>query len=238
MRFTRLAALLPAALLATAVASAAPPAAPPDAEYNPVTGKIETVDQVPGAEIRHTIDGGPGQPDSSVLLTSDPAPDLAPRIAIGPDGSSWVVWWRDGGTGTVLLRRRTVEGSWTSELPISEPDESSSEPEIAHDGRRVFVVWIIDDGEGYDIAVRSGNGPTPWPTRNIIHRTWYRGPVDPDVHASDGNVWVTWTESATELGWSEFDYATESWSAPRFEPLDESGRQGALSRIAEQVSAD
>jgi len=237
MNFIRRAVFAPLLAVLSVAGLAAPPAGPPDAEVNPVTGEIETVDEVSGGEIRHTIDGGPGQPDSSVILTGNPAPDLAPRIAIGPDGSSWVVWWRDDGLGVVLLRRRTVDGNWTSELPVSEPDEPSREPEITHDGQRVFVVWLIDDGEGGDIAVRSGDSPSPWPMREIIHRTYYRGPVDPDVHAGGGNVWVTWNEDESSVGWSTWDPVTRSWSEPAFEPVGEGGRDAALQRIADRIQA-
>ena len=125
-----------------------------------------------------------------------------------------------------------------TELPISESGESSRSPEIVHDGSQVFVTYLIDDGEGQDIAVRSGNGPAPWPGRTIIHRTYYAGDADPDIHASDARLWVTWVESNDALGWSRYDYATSTWSEPRYEPLGEDGRDAALARIAEQVQAD
>ncbi len=231
--------VLAVAFLFAGIAGAA--LAPPDAEVNPATGQIEAVDEMVGAggaDIRHTVDGGPGQPDTSIVLADDPAPDLDPRIAIGPDGKSWVVWWRDAAIDTVLLRWRGPDGSWMTELPISEPDEPSRSPEIVHDGSQIFVIWLIDDGEGQDIAVRSGSGPSPWPSRTVIHRTYYTGDADPDIHSSGGKLWVTWVESSDALGWSRYDYSTSTWSAPRFEPLGDGGRDAALARIAEQVQAD
>jgi len=68
---------------------------------------------------------------------ADEGDDLDPRIAFGPLGQPYLVWWRDeGGTGRVYFSRY-VEGGWTAGAPVSDAGIDSRYPSITvlADGR-------------------------------------------------------------------------------------------------------
>ena len=193
-------------------------AAPPDSERNPVTGDIETVDQViesSNRNVRHVSDPGPG-PGEVTVLTGHGDDDNDPRITITPDGNSWVVWWRDSATDGVFFRRLDASvPEWTAESRISEPGESSSHPAVVNDGTHVWVAFEIANGSDTDVGI-TGVGhdePSPFPGRTIIATTSYGGDLDVTVHYDSGALWVTWVASASDVGWSEYDSTTETWSA-------------------------
>jgi hypothetical protein len=209
----------------------------PDSQINPLTGDIETVDAVlsdGNADVRYTIDEGAGQPEASRILSTSLLPDLEGRIAIGPEGTTWVVWWQDDETDRVILRRHTLSGGWSGEHLVSDPAESSSRPEIAHDGTSPHVAYVVDEGDERAVAVNSSVGPDPWPGRTIVHRTSRSGELDVRIHARGGKLWVTWLDVTRTVGWSEYDYGTESWSPAGFEPY-ENDPGTALRRISQEV---
>ena len=143
---------------------------PPDAEVNPITGSIESVESLDvggGTDIRHVLDRGPGAPRIESRLTNDAALDHSPRIAIRSDGLSGVTWWREGSTGVVYLKKRSpTSGIWTEQTPISASGEDARDPEIVADGTALWIVYEIDlAGGGTDISVRGVlDDPEPIPT--------------------------------------------------------------------------
>lgn len=227
------------ALLFAFGCSIAATSGPPDSEYNPAAMVIESVDAAYGTsslDIRHTADPGPGSASRSVLLTTHPLDDVDPRLALDSNGGAWVVWWRDGSLDEVLIKRRLPRGtSWSAEIRVSEDTEQSRDPAIAHDGARAWVVYVIKNSESYAVAVRSGDGSVPWPTRTILHTSYTGTDLDPQVHNTKGNLWVTWAESPTLLGWREYDYASQTWLATGFEPMADGDRFAAFSRVAQLV---
>jgi hypothetical protein len=212
----------------------------PDAERNALRGRLEVVESfaVSGQQdIRHVVDPGVGQARDATRLTSHPAPDLDPRVAIDPAGNTWVVWWRDTTIDQVLLRKYTVEfGSWNGEVPFSERTESSRHPEILHDGRHAWMVWEFDAAAGVSVAVRRGDGPAPWPPRSVLRTTAWTGDLDASIHIDAGQLWVSWVDAADELGWSEYDEKTETWSETRFEKLGEDGVAAARERVRDRLA--
>lgn len=213
-------------------------ASPPDSEFNPALGVIETVDATTvtsGYEIRLTTDQGPGQPTKSVLLSTSPLDDLDPRIATDATGGAWVAWWRDGQTDEILLRRRMARGAWSAEFLVSEKGEDSRSPSIAFDGQRGWIAYCIHGPESVSIAVRSGDGAVPWPSRQILHSTYFGGNVEPEIYAKNGKLWVTWIESQNSLGWREYDYATQKWSTTAYESMPDGDHAAALTRVAQIV---
>ena len=60
----------------------------------------------------------------------DEGDDLDPRLAFGPAGQPYLVWWRDeGGTGRVYFGM-CVDGEWTAEAPVSDAGIDSRYPSI------------------------------------------------------------------------------------------------------------
>ncbi|RMG44444.1 MAG: hypothetical protein D6718_10095 [Acidobacteria bacterium] len=233
-------------MLALAVLAAGA-ASPPDSEINPATGKIETVDTVSvgGIEqVRHSVDSGHGHPESARLLTSSGAACHDPRIAITGSGETYVVWWEEGAVPQVRYRRRGGSpDSWSAENRIGEPGEPAINPEIAWDGTSMWVAYEIDlsgGGAGSILIAASGGGDSadPFPDRSIIGTTHYTGDRDTMIDSEAGEVWVSWVDSDSQLGWSRYDRTLGSWTPVAYEPYDgPDGIAAARERIREQVLA-
>lgn len=206
-------------LMATSFAGASDP---PDAEANPVSGSIELADSfLDGAdyEVRYAVTHDPGETPEAVILSDSGSSDLAPRIDIKSDGETWVVWWRDSATDEVVYRVKDYEaGTWSSEGRISGEGESGRHPSITHNGSRTWVTYETDTISGTGVAVASTvDGAEPFPTATIVATTTSTGSPDVLVRAESNSVWVSWVDSATEVGWSEYDASSGQWSAPSYE---------------------
>jgi hypothetical protein len=233
IRSLRLAVPATAALLFTGLALADPP----DAVLNPVSGAIEVVDVVVaggGTHVRHTLNQGQQTLEVSEL-SSGSVTDVSPRVCVSGDGHAWVTWWRDGETRQVLVRKRAHGGSWDAERLVSVPTESSRKPRIAHDGTSPWVAYEHVLGEGTGIAVAPIiDGPDPI-TPVTLGSTSYSGNVDVRVHAASGHLWVTWVDSASDVGWSRYDPGNEVWSGVERESYATDSVTAALARIEAEV---
>lgn len=212
---------------------------PPDSEYNEVLQQIETVDSVlvgESFEVRHSIDAGPGAPKESKLLSDHPANDTSVRLAVDPDGHSWVAWTRETEISQVLIRKRNAGGAWTNTQLVSEEGENSASPELLHDGHSIHVTYTIDDGEGIGIAVRSGDGPVPWPMRSVIHTIYSREiQPEPALHLINRELVVVWNESPFALGYSIYDRESASWGVPQTES-HEGDPERALDKLERELN--
>lgn len=209
---------------------------PPDSELNPATGNIESVDASgPGSAVRHVIDGGPGGTRGVTTLSS--APSKAPRIAIQPDGDSWVAWWQDAPVDSVWLRVNDLGSrSWSMPEQISLPAEDSRHPELIHGDDSSWVVYQIDRSSVTDVAVvEITDSPEPIPTRSVVGTASSGGDVAARIRAEDAHVWVTWVDSSSEVGWSEWDAALETWGDLLYESYVGSTVEDAREQIRETV---
>jgi hypothetical protein len=212
---------------------------PPDSEVNPQTGAIEIVDESnigSNSDIRYIINTGDGDPPLVSFLTTNAADDNRPRVEIESDGDSWIVWWRSGSTDQVLFRRRDhVTGTWQTERLVSDPEDSSRNPEITHDGTDGWVTFEIDGPTGVDIGVvRIDEDPDPFPSPAVVATTSYTD-LDSRIIFESGRLWVTWIDTTSDVGWSEFDYASETWSMPSYESYEQDDVQAARDRIRSAV---
>jgi len=212
---------------------------PPDSKVNPGSGDIETVDSVWNGsryDIRFTADDG-SQPPSSEWLTDHADDDHGPRINIESGNNTWVTWWREGALDTVWVRKLDYSTkSWGSTRRISNSNESSREPEIVRDGDDTWVVFEFDDGSDTAIGVLSiVDQPDPIGVRSEISATDYSGIVDAMIHADSSHLWVTWVDSADDVGWSEYDHTSETWSVPVFEDHSADSVTDARDRVREDV---
>jgi hypothetical protein len=229
----------------TAIVACLPLAAsdPPDSKLNPVSGNIETTDATPDGDdydVRHviTVEGNPTR--AVTTLSTDSRDDLGPRLAISGSGDSWVVWWREGETDEVIMRKRThTTDTWSDELRISDKSESSRSPEIVHDGKNAWVAFELDDAGDIVIAVSViGDDPNPVGSRMYVSATDYAEDCDTLIHNEDGHLWVTWVDSSTEVGWSEYDYASESWNAAGYESYSSDSIEDARERIRDGLTGE
>ncbi len=238
----RIAVLAVWVFVATLLMPAAVAADPPDSELNPVTGAIETADATladGNYEIRHVTNYGPGQNLVVVVLTSNGVDDVGPRLAIdATTGDTWVLWWRDGATDQVLFRRRTnASGAWSAERVLSDPGLSARKGRIAHDGTDPWAAYEADGAAGSRSIIVSliPDDPDPIPPGATVGTTTNGGELDLTLQSESGQLWVTWVDSASQVGWTKRDHATGLWSAVSYESYAADSVAAARTRIRARV---
>ncbi len=230
-------AVLCAIVLFTGLARASDP---PASLLNPVTGHIEIADTVwSGADnnVRHVVNPGGGQPLQVTTLTTNAADDLAPRIAASPSGSVWVTWYRTVTPAQIVSRKRSAaNNTWAAEKLISDAGEDSRAPSIAHDGAGPWWAWLVSANGQTQIAVTGGGDtPDPEPTRSIVGTTSFAGTVDPVILYESAHLWITWVDSASNVGWVTYDYTQHAWSGVGHESYGNDSVTAARARIRTQV---
>ncbi len=226
--------LLPAFLLASE---------PPDSALNPSTGAVETADSPldgPAFKVRHTINPGQGQRPIVFDVAIESAGDPEPRLAIGRNGDTWVTWWSRTSPSRVMIRKRTHQtGAWSEPRIVSGTDENGAHPRIAHDGSSPWVAYLAATAEGTTIEALQiiDDGPDPFGPAGVAV-TGYSGDVDLQLTAEAGQLWVTWIDSESEIGWSRYDAESGTWSSPHREPYATDGVATARSRIRWTVLDD
>ena len=209
---------------------------PPDSEVNPQNGYIETADttwQNENGDVRHTVDLGGGMARSGFNVTSNTLDDLSPRLTISAEGDTWVVWWRDDTLDKVLARKHDyATRSWADETLVSGASESCRNPEITHDGTNVWAVFECDDGDDQQIVVQIINDD---PNPIVVRNTQHEGLVDSLIHLDSGALWITWVDSATDVGYSVYDGDTKTWGLPGYESYAADTVEDARERIRSSV---
>lgn len=211
---------------------------PPDSTINPVSGVIEVADaalQGGNYNIRHTEQPGNGDPLIVQVVTSNPSDDLGARLANAANGDTYVVWWRDGATKEVWLRKRTQStSSWGDEVQVSEAGTDSRRPEIAHNGSEIWVALETDAGlDGLGITVQ-GISDDPVPVL-LLATTLFTGDLDLKILSVSSELWISWVNDDCEVGWSEYDSTSETWSVADYESCDSDSVEDARSRIRTKV---
>lgn len=207
----------------------------PDAAINPVDGAIELTDAVVDGQekqIRHVIEPLAAEPPEVAILTESASDNLDPRIEIETTGNTWIVWWRDDATAQVLYRVRDyATGAWSAESRVSEVGVGSRNPQIAHDGATTWVAYEAAGSSGISVVLAgTTDSAEPFPTGTTIATTTFTGSLGLTLQSESGHTWVTWVDSSTEVGWSEYNAPSETWGAAQFQGY--SGSNVAAARAA------
>jgi hypothetical protein len=214
------------------------PVDPPDLELNLVTSLIDTVDttwSVNNYNVRFTEVKPTGEQTESFLLTSNPANDVDPRIACATNGDLVVAWWRDQTTDAVIYRKRSlVSGVWTLEQAAGVPTESASHPRVVYAGAKAWVAYQIQTSRNRSVGAQV-IADDPEPTRAIVATTSFTGDLDILINAESGHLWITWIDSSSRVGYSEYNYTTLLWSAPALESYGSDSIAAARSRIRSRI---
>ena len=211
---------------------------PPDLRINSVSGLIEIVEATwsgSNFNVRYTQATSDGEFRSSQPITSNAANDLDPRIASAPSGDAVVVWWRDLKVDAVVYRKRSqATGAWSPERTVGRITESGSHPRIACFGVEPWVAYQIQGSKSRSVGVQIIDDD-PEPFRSIIATTSYNGDLEIQIDAELDHLWVTWIDSASHVGFSEYDSEAKLWAVPKFEPFSADSVMAARSRIRERV---
>jgi hypothetical protein len=209
---------------------------PPDSEFNPQTNQIESTDSFMVNSIFHVrIATFPqdNSPPQVLNLSTNGSDDLSPRLEIQPDGDSWVVWYRDAAIDDVLLRRRKLAtGIWSSELSLGDGVAQSRNPELLDDTQDIWVVFNARNPDPSIIVRKIIDEPDPIGLPGtVLHTTSFTGDLDTRIHYDTGDLWVSWVDSTSMVGWSEYDYISGTWSLPSFEDYSLDSVSAARGRI-------
>ena len=212
---------------------------PPDSAINPSSGNIEIADPFwseTNQDVNFVIQIS-RENREVYTLTDDALDDRGPRLAHASNGDAWVTWWREDTTDAVLIRKRHFsDGSWDDERILSHSGENSRSPTIAYDGTSAWVAYKFDNQSNTDIAVSIViDDPDPVGIRVVLATTGFTGDVAPIVHAEQGHLWVAWVDSATEVGWVEYDYGNETWSLSTYESYALDTDADARNRVRDTV---
>jgi hypothetical protein len=211
----------------------------PDSDVNPKNQDIETADPVwtgTNHDIQYVIKRSADSRFDVYEVSVHPLDDLRPRVAIAPNGDAWVAWWRDGAVDGVVVRKRNfAEGSWDAERVLSLPDEGSRNPVVVHDGAQAWVAYEFDDDDGetgIGVAIVIDE-PDPIGIREDVAKTPCDDPLDLNLHAEGGRLWITWIDGDGEVGWVALQ--SGSWSLPLYESYAADSVEDARARIRDAV---
>ena len=211
---------------------------PPDLRINAVSGLVEVVDAAwsgSNYNVRYTQVMTDGDSKGSTLLTSNAANDIDPRIGSAQNGDVAVVWWRDLKIDMVVYRKRSLAtGAWGPERTVGRTTESGSHPRVLYTGNKPWVAYQIQNSRSRSIGAQIIDDD-PEPFRSIVATTSYSGDLDIQIDAEMNNLWVTWIDTASNVGYSEYDSQARLWALPRFEPFATDSVTAARSRIREHV---
>jgi hypothetical protein len=208
----------------------------PDSQVNPQSGEIEIVFSASGGHIKYAIDPGEGGPLVVTTVTTATENDLGARLVIPASGDTWVVWWRDADIDQVLIRKHTYAGSWGTEELVSDENDGGRYPEIIDDGTHPWVIFESQDAGSTSVAVRAiHDDPNPIGNLTVLTTISSTGNLDALLHSAEGHLWATWVASATEVGWSEYDYTNDTWASVSYESYDNDSVEAARSRIRDAV---
>jgi hypothetical protein len=210
---------------------------PPDAQLDPTTGLIHTVDSTASGSdqvIRHTIDPGQGQP-TVATITSGHA-DYSPHLAIDGNSVVHVVFQRALSLDQIRTVDVRVNGSLSTERLVSDADEDSRNASIVLFDALARVAYEIHDGGEVAIATVSIlDEPDPIGLRTIVATTSFSGDVDVRMHAAEGHLWVTWVDASDSVGYSVFDTGSETWGSAQYQEVSDEDFATALERVEAAV---
>jgi hypothetical protein len=211
---------------------------PPDLRINPASGLIETVDATwsgSNYNVRYTVVNGAGQQSTSLLLSTNSANDLDPRISISNAGDAVVAWWRDSAPGVLVYRKHAfTAGDWGAERTAGLATENNSRPRLAFAGDKIWVAYQIQYSKSRAIGAQIIDDD-PEPFRSIVATTSYTGDLDLTLQFEGGHLWTTWIDTSQRVGYSEYVFQKGQWSVPAYESFGADSTAAARLRIREML---
>jgi hypothetical protein len=107
---------------------------------------------------------------------------------------------------------------------------------VVHDGELAWVAYEFEDGSDTGIAVNAIiEDPDPLSPRVLVATTDFDQERDVEIHYEANHLWVSWIDSASEVGWSEYDYQAQDWSTTDYESYASDTVRDARDRIEDEV---
>jgi hypothetical protein len=187
--------------------------------------------------VRHIVNPGSGQLPQVTTLTTGSTDNAAPQIAISTSGGTWITWWRAGSPDQVFYRRRsTSNGTWSGEALVGSADTAARKPSINFDGTTPWFAYESGTAPNRSVvAAQGGNDPEPIPSWTVLRQTSSTAELQVMLHVEAGHLWVTWIDSATQVGWCEFDHTLAVWSPAAFDSYANDSTTASVARIRNTV---
>ena len=112
--------------------------------------------------------------------------------------------------------------------------ESNSRPRLKYVGDKAWIAYQIASAKSRCVGVQIIDDD-PEPVRTIVSTTAFTGDLDIQLHAEASHLWVTWIDSTSRLGYSEYSYISGHWSAPIPESYSPDSVAAARARIRSYV---
>lgn len=150
------------------------------------------------------------------FLTSDTDDELDPRVFIGSDDETYVVWWVDGPDPRVMLTSRTTNlTAWEIPVRVSPPGEIAQRPTVAVHQGVLRVAYQrhagIEPTSARELVVRRFDADRGFLEEHVVSVP--RGDrLDPMLHVESGRLWMDWKHTDTRFGSAELVNA--NWTAP------------------------
>ncbi|HZT30038.1 MAG TPA: hypothetical protein VFA33_09155 [Bryobacteraceae bacterium] len=135
-----------------------------------------------------------------VRLTTDPLPDINPRVASNAQGRFALVWqgWR-GRNSNIFLK--TFDGqTWSPEVRVTNRPANDWEPAVALDSQG--AAWVVYDSYkngNYDVFLSRVQGGRADPEIPVAVTPLFEARATVAVDAAD-RVWVAWEEGLANWG--------------------------------------
>jgi hypothetical protein len=163
--------------------------------------------------------GSPGGPWSTPKDLSAPGQaGLGPRVAVAPDGTATVVWYRSDGANLVIqAASHPVGGAWSSPQTISQSGRDSQGPRlaVAPNGTATAVWWRFD---GANQVIQTASRPEggAWSPPATLSGPGEDGLFPVVAVAPDGTATAIWERSdgAHYIAQAASRPAGGAWSAP------------------------
>lgn len=151
---------------------------------------------------------------TAARLTDDPRPDAFHDMAVGPDGTLFLVWagFRDGPDGGLpqsdILLRRYDGSAWGPEVNLTDSQADDWEPAVAVDrSGRAWIAWDSYRENGYDLLIRSVTSSDEGSVAEVSSTPFAEMRADVEVDGAD-RIWVSWEEGSVNWG-KDFGYSNE-----------------------------
>jgi hypothetical protein len=131
-------------------------------------------------------------------LTSDPLPDIYPRLASNGKGQFALAWQGFRGTSSDIFLKTFVNGKWSAETRITNTPANEWEPAVAIDSKgQAWVAYDSYRNGNYDVFVtRAGGGSE----MAVASSPSFDAKATVAVDSSD-RVWVAWEQG--RQGWGK-----------------------------------
>ncbi len=138
---------------------------------------------------------------AATRLSSDPLPDISPRLWTDGKGKAVLVWQGFRGRNSNIFLKTFDGANWSAEVRVTNRAANDWDPAVAMDSRgNAWVVYDSYKNGDYDVfltEVRGGRAPQPERTVSATPRFEARATVAVDT---GDRVWVAWEAGQPNWG--------------------------------------